>query len=138
MDFSNVVLIMTSNLRGEPGSFFRPEFVNRIDDIVRFGTLKRDDLTEIVGLQLEALKSRLAERRIRLDVPDEIKQHLAHAGYSPEYGARPLKRLIQRKIGDPLAIAMLEGRIQEGQTARAELADSGPDPVLLIVPAAGP
>ena len=136
VDFSNVVLIMTSNLRGEPGSFFRPEFVNRIDDIVRFGVLTREDLAEIVGLQLEALRGRLAERRIRLEVPDDVEQHLADAGYSPEYGARPLKRLIQRKIGDPLAIAVLEGRIQEGQTARVELADSGPDPALLVKPAA--
>ena len=133
VDFSNVVLIMTSNLRGEPGNFFRPEFVNRIDDIVRFGPLSRDDLAEIVDLQLTALRDRLAERRIGLDVPDDVRKHLAHAGYNPEYGARPLKRLIQRKIGDPLAIAMLEGRVREGQTARVALADSGPDPSLLII-----
>ena len=110
VDFSNVVLIMTSNLQGEPGNFFRPEFVNRIDDIVRFRPLEPDDLVLIVDIQLEQLGDRLQARRLGLEVTDEAKAHLARAGYDPAFGARPLKRLIQRAIGDPLAVAMLEGR----------------------------
>ena len=110
VDFSNVVLIMTSNLKGEPGNFFRPEFVNRIDDIVRFRALEPDDLVPIVDIQLKQLEDRLRARWLGLEVTDEAKAHLARAGYDPAFGARPLKRLIQRAIGDPLAVAMLEGR----------------------------
>ncbi|MBT5849032.1 MAG: AAA domain-containing protein, partial [Acidimicrobiaceae bacterium] len=96
VDFSNVILIMTSNLAGEPGDFFRPEFVNRIDDIVRFRALSEDDLVQIVDIQLVGLSKRLSDRRISLDVTDEAKALLAHRGYAPAFGARPLKRLIQR------------------------------------------
>ena len=110
VDFTNVVLIMTSNLEGEPGNFFRPEFVNRIDDIVRFRRLEPDDLVSIVDIQLAQLGDRLHARRLDLEVTVDAKAHLARAGYDPAFGARPLKRLIQRAIGDPLAIAMLEGR----------------------------
>ncbi|MCY4664274.1 MAG: AAA family ATPase, partial [Acidimicrobiaceae bacterium] len=110
VDFSNVVLIMTSNLKGEPGNFFRPEFVNRIDDIVRFRPLEPDDLVSIVDIQIEHLGDRLQARRLGLEVTDDAKAHLARAGYDAAFGARPLKRLIQRAIGDPLAVAMLEGR----------------------------
>ena len=110
VDFANVVLIMTSNLKGEPGNFFRPEFVNRIDDIVRFRPLELDDLASIVDIQLAQLDKRLESQRLRLDVTSDARGHLARAGYDPAFGARPLKRLIQRAIGDPLAIAMLEGR----------------------------
>ena len=110
VDFTNVVLIMTSNLKGEPGNFFRPEFVNRIDDIVRFRPLELDDLASIVDIQLARLDERLESQRLRLDVTPEARGQLARAGYDPAFGARPLKRLIQRAIGDPLAIAMLEGR----------------------------
>ena len=124
VNFTNTVLIMTSNLRGEPGSFFRPEFVNRIDDIVRFSPLSRGDLAEIVVLQLAELRERLAGRHIEIEVPGGVMDYLAQAGYNPEYGARPLKRLIQRKIGDPLAIAVLEGRIRDGMTAAVSLADT--------------
>jgi ATP-dependent Clp protease ATP-binding subunit ClpB len=116
VDFSNVVLIMTSNLPGEPQDFFRPEFVNRIDDIVRFRSLTEADLVHIVDLQLAALAGRLAERRLGLDVTDEAKLFMAATGFDPAFGARPLKRLIQRSIGDPLAIALLEGRYVEGDT----------------------
>ena len=116
VDFSNVVLIMTSNLRGEPGDFFRPEFVNRIDDIVRFRALTEEDLVEIVDIQLAGLAGRLADRRIGLDVTDDAKRLLAAEGYEPAFGARPLKRLIQRAIGDPLAIAILEGTYREGDS----------------------
>ncbi len=109
VDFTNVVLIMTSNLEGEPGNFFRPEFVNRIDDIVRFRPLMPDDLVSIVDIQLAQLADRLRERRLDLEVTDAAKAHLARAGHEPAFGARPLKRLIQRAIGDPLAVAMLQG-----------------------------
>ena len=118
VDFSNVVLIMTSNLVGEPGDFFRPEFVNRIDDIVRFRALTEEDLVEIVDIQLAGLAQRLTDRRLTLEVDDDAKLLMAAQGYEPAFGARPLKRLIQRAIGDPLAIAILEGRYQEGDTVR--------------------
>jgi ATP-dependent Clp protease ATP-binding subunit ClpB len=118
VDFSNVVLIMTSNLVGEPGDFFRPEFVNRIDDIVRFRALTEEDLVEIVDIQLSGLAQRLTDRRLTLEVDDDAKLLMAAQGYEPAFGARPLKRLIQRAIGDPLAIAILEGRYQEGDTVR--------------------
>jgi ATP-dependent Clp protease ATP-binding subunit ClpB len=116
VDFSNVILIMTSNLAGEPGDFFRPEFVNRIDDIVRFRALSEDDLVQIVDIQLVGLSKRLSDRRISLDVTDEAKALLAHRGFDPAFGARPLKRLIQREIGDMLALALLRGRYGEGDT----------------------
>jgi ATP-dependent Clp protease ATP-binding subunit ClpB len=114
VDFANVVLIMTSNLPGDPEDFFRPEFVNRIDDIVRFRSLTEADLVQIVDIQLAGLAGRLADRRLTLEVTDEAKRLLASEGFDPAFGARPLKRLIQRAIGDPLAIAILEGKYPEG------------------------
>jgi len=116
VDFTNVVLIMTSNLPGEPGDFFRPEFVNRIDDIVRFRQLSEEDLAKIVVIQLSGLSQRLAERRLTLDVTERARAVLARAGFDPAFGARPLKRLIQREIGDRLALAVLENRYHEGDT----------------------
>ncbi len=113
VDFTNVVLIMTSNLKGEPGNFFRPEFVNRIDDIVRFRALTPTDLRAIVDIQLGHLAKRLEDRRLKLTVTDAARRHLADAGYDLHFGARPLKRLIQRVIGDPLALALLEGRYED-------------------------
>ena len=110
VDFTNVVLIMTSNLKGEPGNFFSPEFVNRIDDIVRFRPLEPDDMASIVDIQLAQLAERLNPKRLKLEVTHKAREHLARTGYDPAFGARPLRRLIQRAIGDPLAIAMLEGR----------------------------
>ena len=121
VDFSNVVLIMTSNLPGEPGDFFRPEFVNRIDDIVRFRPLTEADLVSIVDIQLAGLGARLAERRLSLTVTDEAKEALAAKGFDPAFGARPLKRLIQREIGDRLALAVLEGRYLEGDTVTVDI-----------------
>jgi ATP-dependent Clp protease ATP-binding subunit ClpB len=128
VDFTNAVLIMTSNLVVEPESFFRPEFVNRIDEIVRFRALTEADIERIVGIQLGQLRQRLASRRLTLEVSDEAVAWLAHAGYDPTYGARPLKRVIQRRIADPLALALLEGRYAEGDTVRVEVA--GTDLVL--------
>ncbi len=116
VDFSNVVLIMTSNLKGEPANYFRPEFINRIDDIVRFRALTQQDLVEIVDIQLLSLAARLSDRRLTLEVSDEAKLLLAERGYDPAFGARPLKRLIQRELGDNLALAILEGRYVEGDT----------------------
>jgi len=121
VDFSNVVLIMTSNLPGEPGDFFRPEFVNRIDDIVRFRPLTEADLVSIVDIQLAGLGTRLAERRLSLVVTNEAKEALAAKGFDPAFGARPLKRLIQREIGDRLALAVLEGRYLEGDKVTVDI-----------------
>lgn len=121
VDFSNVVLIMTSNLPGEPGDFFRPEFVNRIDDIVRFRPLTEADLVSIVDIQLAGLGMRLAERRLSLVVTDEAREALAAKGFDPAFGARPLKRLIQREIGDRMALAVLEGRYLEGDTVTVDI-----------------
>jgi ATP-dependent Clp protease ATP-binding subunit ClpB len=116
VDFTNTVLIMTSNLQGEPRDFFKPEFLNRVDEIVRFRSLTEADITRIVDIQLQTLDKRLAERRLTVEVTDAAKGWLAHTGYDPAYGARPLKRLIQKEIGDRLALSLLEGKYQEGST----------------------
>jgi ATP-dependent Clp protease ATP-binding subunit ClpB len=116
VDFTNAVLIMTSNLPGEPQDFFRPEFINRIDEIVRFRELSQEDLADIVGVQLQGLRGRLAERRVSLDVSGDAMAVLAERGYDPAFGARPLKRVIQRELADPLAMKLLEGDIPEGGT----------------------
>ena len=122
VDFTNVVLIMTSNLPGDPAAFFRPEFLNRIDEIVHFRSLTEADIERIVHIQLRHLAERLAARRLVLDVSDEAAAWLARAGYDPTYGARPLKRVIQRRIADPLALALLEGRYGEGDTVGVDVA----------------
>jgi ATP-dependent Clp protease ATP-binding subunit ClpB len=114
------VLIMTSNLPGDPRDFFKPEFVNRIDEIVRFRELTQDDLTDIVDIQLGHLRDRLAARRIALVVTDAAKAQIAKVGYEPAFGARPLKRVIQREIGDRLALALLEGQFAEGDTVTVD------------------
>ncbi|MFM8969254.1 MAG: ATP-dependent Clp protease ATP-binding subunit, partial [Actinomycetota bacterium] len=113
VDFTNTVLIMTSNLPVEPIEYFKPEFVNRIDEIVRFATLTRDDLGAIVEIQLQQLIDRLAQRRITLAVTPTARLALADRGYDAEFGARPLKRLIQRVIADPASLLLLEGKVSE-------------------------
>ena len=113
-DFTNVVLIMTSNLPGDPSSFFKPEFINRVDDIIRFRSLDEADLARIVTIQLAHLRDRMAERRITLTIDDDAMALLAREGYDPAYGARPLKRVIQREIADPAALLILEGKVTEG------------------------
>lgn len=133
VDFTNTVIIMTSNLQGEPGEFFRPEFVNRIDDIVRFKPLNRNELHRIVELQLNELRTRLHDKRIVLNISEDVLRYLATTGYSSEYGARPLKRVIQRTIGDQLAVAMLENRVQDGYTIEIGMA-----PTMQTMPAAQP
>ncbi len=116
VDFTNAVLIMTSNMPGDPSDYFRPEFINRIDDIIRFRSLTEDDLRRIVEIQLARLRERLAERRITLEVDDAAMALLARIGFDPAFGARPLKRVIQREIGDRAAVLILEGRAHEGST----------------------
>jgi ATP-dependent Clp protease ATP-binding subunit ClpB len=123
VDFTNTVLIMTSNLKGEPADYFKPEFINRIDEIVRFKPLREEDLAVIVGIQLGRLRSRLAERRLSLVVTPEAEQWLAHAGYDADYGARPLRRVLQRAIEDPLALALLEGQYLDGATVTVSVDD---------------
>ncbi|NBU95265.1 MAG: AAA family ATPase [Actinobacteria bacterium] len=116
VDFTNSVLIMTSNLPGDPGAFFKPEFLNRVDEIIRFTQLGRDDLRQIVEIQVAHLRRRLADRRIDLVVTDSALDALAAEGYDPAFGARPLKRVIQRSIGDRVAVMILEGSAPEGST----------------------
>ncbi len=125
VDFRNTVLIMTSNLRSQEQmrEVFRPEFLNRIDEIVEFKPLTRDELADIVELQLERLRIRLAERGIELALTDEAKHVLAEAGWDPTYGARPLKRAIQRMIENPLALRLLEGDFGEGDSVRVDAKD---------------
>ena len=139
VDFSNVVLIMTSNLGSEhiqpdiPDEVvesrvmdavvaqFRPEFLNRIDDIIVFDRLTREDLSKIVEIQLEELRTRLESRRIEVGVDDDALQLLADRGYDPLYGARPLKRVIQTDLADPLATAILEGRVGDGDAVKVSV-----------------
>ncbi|MEY4221157.1 MAG: chaperone protein ClpB [Actinomycetota bacterium] len=113
VDFTNVVLIMTSNLPGDPIEYFRPEFVNRIDEIVRFRSLTEEDLGQIVEVQLEHLVQRMADRRITLQVTPAARTWLATRGFDASFGARPLKRLIQREIADKSAVLILEGSVAD-------------------------
>jgi len=137
VDFRNAVVVMTSNLgshlfiEGEPADkvrgrimqtlreALRPEFLNRIDDIVIFQPLGREEIASIVEIQLERLRKRLADKRITLELTPQAVELLAHEGYDPAYGARPLKRTIQRMIQDPLALALLNGEFSEGDTVLA-------------------
>jgi ATP-dependent Clp protease ATP-binding subunit ClpB len=123
VDFTNTVLIMTSNLPGDPRSFFKPEFINRIDEIVRFRELTEADLSHIVEIQLRGLRNRLAARRIELEVTEAATAALAHQGYDPAFGARPLKRVIQRELADVLAVQILDGKIAEGDTVTVDAVD---------------
>jgi ATP-dependent Clp protease ATP-binding subunit ClpB len=142
VDFRNTIVIMTSNLGSyvyddpqltdqdrttkvldEVRASLRPEFVNRIDEILVFRPLGREEIAEIVGLQLGLLQRRLDERNLTLVVSDEAKELLANRGYDPAFGARPLKRVIQREIQDKLAMELLSGAIHEGETVRVEVED---------------
>jgi ATP-dependent Clp protease ATP-binding subunit ClpB len=144
VDFRNTVIIMTSNIgsqyivdagaqldsrgwekvaervRDELRNHFRPEFLNRVDDIIVFRQLSRDDLVQIVDLQLERLKKTLSERHIYLEVTPEAKAFIGAEGYDPVYGARPLKRVIQRLLQNPIALELLEGNFHEGDTIQVE------------------
>ncbi len=143
VNFKNTVVIMTSNigsqwirdLAGQDedemrrrvmealNQHFRPEFLNRVDEIIIFHSLSLDDLVKIVDLQLGQLQKRLADYKITLQVSDEAKRHLAEEGYDPVYGARPLRRVVQREVQDPLAKEMLEGKFGDGDGVRVELQD---------------
>jgi len=121
VDFRNTVVIMTSNIRSaeDMTDRFRPEFLNRIDEIVVFEALTREQLGSIVVLQLARLNERLVERGLSLELSDGALELLAEAGWDPAYGARPLKRAIQRLLENPLALRLLEGEFGDGDTIRA-------------------
>jgi len=144
VDFRNTLLILTSNLGStylvdpllDPGtkrdsvmavvrSSFKPEFLNRLDEVVLFEALTLDELTHIVDLQLGLLEKRLAVRRIGIDVTDEAKSWLADTGYDPAYGARPLRRLIQSAIGDPLARMLISGAVVDGASVKVDRSPDG-------------
>ncbi len=123
VDFTNTVLIMTSNLRQDPKDFFKPEFINRIDEIVRFRSLTPDDLSQIVRIQLRQLAARADGVGITLDVDQAAEVWLAARGYDPDYGARPLRRVIQRELSDRLAVLLLDGTFQAGDTVHIGVAE---------------
>ena len=126
VSFKNTVLIMTSNIPGGREGVeasFKPEFINRLDDIVEFLPLTRAQIARIVDLQVEILVARVRERGIDVELTDEARVLLGNLGYDPTYGARPLKRVIQKRLVDRLALAILEGRFQAGDTVRVEAAD---------------
>ena len=115
VDFTNCVLIMTSNLQGDPNQFFKPEFINRVDDIIRFRVAHRGRSRADREIQIDRLRARLAERRIALDRHRRrARWRWPSEGYDPAFGARPLKRVIQREIGDRAAVLILEGKVHEG------------------------
>ncbi|MGZ6544358.1 MAG: ATP-dependent chaperone ClpB [Actinomycetota bacterium] len=144
VDFRNAIVIMTSNLGSavfnDPSigrekqkevvledvrGYFRPEFINRIDEIVVFEPLGRDEIRQIVDIQLRQLRARLAERKITLDLTDGARDYLANEGFDPAFGARPLKRLIQREVQDRLAMQLLSGDLLEGQTVKIDADEGG-------------
>jgi ATP-dependent Clp protease ATP-binding subunit ClpB len=126
VSFKNTVLIMTSNIPGGRAgveAHFKPEFINRLDDIVEFHALTREQIGEIVDLQVERLVARVRERGIEVELTGTARTLLGNLGYDPTYGARPLKRVIQKRLVDPLALAILEGRFVTGDTVRVDAAD---------------
>ena len=139
VDFRNVILVMTSNLgshylidptmsetakreavMGAVRAAFKPEFLNRLDEVVVFDPLGAEELAHIVDLQVRELATRLHDRRITLEVTDAAREWLALTGYDPAYGARPLRRLIQKEIGDRLARAVLAGSVRDGETVTVD------------------
>jgi len=122
VDFKNVVLIMTSNTKDVEGTF-KPEFINRLDDIVEFESLSREQIGAIVELQVARLIARVRDHGIEVELTDDARTLLGNLGYDPTYGARPLKRVIQKRLVDPLAIAMLDGTFRDGDTVRADARD---------------
>ena len=146
VDFRNTILILTSNL-GAGGTddevmeavkrAFKPEFVNRLDDVLIFKPLSEEQLESIVSIQLRGLGERLAARRLVLDVTSDAKKWLAERGYEPAYGARPLRRLIQKAIGDQLAKKLLGGEIRDGDRVLVDVESNGEDQPELVVSSAG-
>jgi ATP-dependent Clp protease ATP-binding subunit ClpB len=146
VDFKNTVIILTSNLgseylaaqaEGEDSSavrgqvmgavraHFRPEFLNRLDEIILFHRLTRDQMDKIVEIQIERLMKLLQDRKIKVTLDAKAKKWLAEAGYDPVFGARPLKRVIQRSLQDPLATLILEGKIGDGGTVKVSAGKRG-------------
>jgi ATP-dependent Clp protease ATP-binding subunit ClpB len=143
VDFRNTLVIMTSNLGSElwsarePGEVtrerisqalrehFRPEFLNRIDEIIVFHSLRREDLVQVVDIQLHHVSALLAQRGFQLDLRPSAREYLAEVGYDADFGARPLKRAIQRELQDPLALRILAGDFHEGETIRVERGKEG-------------
>jgi ATP-dependent Clp protease ATP-binding subunit ClpB len=126
VDFRHVVLIMTSNIPGGrvgAEAHFKPEFINRLDDIVEFHSLDREQIGKIVDLQVQRVVARVRERGIEVELTDRARQLLGDLGYDPIYGARPLKRVIAKRLVDPLALAILEGDFREGDTVRVDAGD---------------
>jgi ATP-dependent Clp protease ATP-binding subunit ClpB len=157
VDFRNAILILTSNLGStfivdptmSPDArreavlaavrgAFKPEFLNRLDEVVVFDALSQDDLAHIVGLQVDLLRKRLADRRLGLEVTLPAREWLARTGFDPVYGARPLRRLVQSSIGDPLARALLAGEIRDGDTVLVDLDEGGSPAGTLTVRATTP
>jgi len=144
VDFKNVIIVMTSNLGStyiaQPGTddqtirdlvmetvrgHFRPEFLNRVDELVIFRQLSQEDILRIVDIQVGLLAERLAERRVTLEVSAGARRELGMAGFDPMYGARPLKRLVQRAVLDPLAVRILNGEFREGSAVRVDWDGTG-------------
>ncbi|MGH2726087.1 MAG: AAA family ATPase, partial [Actinomycetota bacterium] len=144
VDFRNTIVIMTSNLgsaaimdtdlseelirtrvMAEVQSHFRPEFLNRVDEIVIFHRLGQDHLRQIVDIQVAQLERRLSERKIAIELSDKAREYLAERGFDPAYGARPLKRLIQREISDALALRLLQGEFAEGDKVTIDASGDG-------------
>jgi ATP-dependent Clp protease ATP-binding subunit ClpB len=144
VDFRNTVVIMTSNLgsaaimdtdlseeliqqrvMAEVRGHFRPEFLNRVDDIVIFHRLAPDHLRQIVDIQVLQLERRLAERSIAIELTDKAREYLAERGFDPAYGARPLKRLMQREISDALALRLLQGEYADGDRVEIDASPNG-------------
>jgi ATP-dependent Clp protease ATP-binding subunit ClpB len=125
VDFKNTVIIMTSNLRDQEAlrAHFRPEFLNRIDEIVFFQALTKPDIRKVIDIQLRGLLKRLEERKITLEMSDAARTLLVDEGYDPVYGARPLKRTLQRRVLDPLALGVLQGDFGEGDTVYVDATD---------------
>ena len=134
VDFKNTVLIMTSNIpvpeelsdtqmRSALLEYFKPEFINRLDDIVRFQSLTREQISEIVDLQVAQVVARIAERGIEVTLTDQARELLGNMGYDPSYGARPLRRVIQKQLVDRLATALLRGEIHSGDVVSVDAAD---------------
>jgi ATP-dependent Clp protease ATP-binding subunit ClpB len=144
VDFRNTIIILTSNIgaeylvnqkegedtdavrdlvMAEVRSKFRPEFLNRLDDIILFHRLQRAEMGKIVDIQFARLQKLLTDRKIKLELDDKARTWLANRGYDPAYGARPLKRVIQRHVQDPLAEQILAGRVKDGDTVRVSVRD---------------
>jgi len=144
VDFRNVILILTSNMGSQflidtdmpfeerkvkvmevVRQQFRPEFLNRLDAMVTFDPLDREELARIAGIQIEQLQKRLDDRRIQLDLDQDARAWLVDHGFDPVYGARPLRRLVQTAVGDKLAMAILDGTVRDGDTVQIGVAENG-------------